>query len=605
MQTFYTVRSGDTLYQIARRWELTTESLIAANNLVPPYTIYVGQQLSVPPGVDVFRVRSGDTVFKIAQSFGISPSVIIEANQLQYPYIIQTGQLLKIPPGVPYYVVYPGDTLYEIARRFNVITGEHINYELIMEVNQLTSTDIFPGINLIIPYAPPGDSSLLAYISNRGGDYDLWIYHSTSGVNEQVTAGLGASFSTPFWSPDSKRIAFVGKNAILYVVNLVDNTISSIDQFAEGLGIYVAWSPDSQKLVYSKQEQIILYNVITHQAQRIIQSGARDVQWFPSGEELLFQALDGSGISQLFRIRINGMAKRQITKNTGGLHNHVRLSPDGSFALYTSPGASISIIYTVEISTGTVYEVKGGPLAKNYHPVWSPNSMTIAYSATAFDDKGYFSQVRTTGRKGENDHIWSISNCYDTPVTWSPEGVKIAYLSGCQLYDTSSEIWMLNFYHPVPIRLVKGGSITALQWSPKPTSPLRKTYTNTIYNVQFHYPSHWEKITEERYEGPDGFFQISAIASEEAINQVCHNEAFHSLLPYGSKPRIVETEIQHQEACFIFPSQDQPIEMRGQSALIVKYPTPITIEGTMYNYFILWADLDHIVEISKNFGFLI
>ena len=36
------------------------------------------------------------------------------------------------------------------------------------------------------------------------------------------------------------------------------------------------------------------------------------------------------------------------------------------------------------------------------------------------------------GRQGENDHIWAISNCFQTPVTWSSDGSKLAYLSGCK-----------------------------------------------------------------------------------------------------------------------------------------------------------------------------
>ncbi|WP_404328125.1 LysM peptidoglycan-binding domain-containing protein [Mesobacillus maritimus] len=83
MQFFYTVRQGDTVSQIAKRWELPVESLIAANNLAPPYTLYVGQQLSVPIGIDVINVKAGDTVYKIAQAYGVPPSVIIQANQLQ------------------------------------------------------------------------------------------------------------------------------------------------------------------------------------------------------------------------------------------------------------------------------------------------------------------------------------------------------------------------------------------------------------------------------------------------------------------------------------------------------------------------------------------
>ena len=91
MQLFYTVRQGDSLYEIARRWEIPVFSLIAANNIAPPYNIQVGQQLSVPPGVNIVRVKSGDTIYKIAQYYRIPPIVIIEANRLTPPYVIQVG----------------------------------------------------------------------------------------------------------------------------------------------------------------------------------------------------------------------------------------------------------------------------------------------------------------------------------------------------------------------------------------------------------------------------------------------------------------------------------------------------------------------------------
>jgi TolB protein len=603
MQLFYTVRPGDTLYQIARRWQIPVESLIAANNLEAPYTIYVGQQLSVPPGVDIIRVRPGDTVFNIAQFFGVPQSVIIEANQLQPPYIIQVGQLLKVPPGVPYYVVQPGDTLFQIGRRFNVITRGQTNTDMIRRVNQLPSNTIFPGMRLVIPYAPPGDQGLIAYTSNVGGDYDIWLYNLSDGKNVQLTTGLGESFSIPFWSPDSSRIAFVGKNEILYVIQLTEGAIIRIDQFSEGLGNYLSWSPNSQNLAYTKETDVILYNINTHQFQKINQPGVTDVQWFPSGTELLFQAPDASGISQLYRIQFDGTRKQQITQNTGGRFNDVRLSPDGSYVLYTTPGASISIIYTIEIATRRVFEVRGGPLAKNYFPVWSPNSSTIAYSATAFDDVEYFSLIKTTGRQGENDLTRAISNCFATPVTWSPDGREIAYLSDCN-NGTASEMWMIDILHPVPIRLIEGAFITSLQWSPLPILHLKKTYTSTGYKVQFQYPSHWERVTDEKYDGPDGFFQLSAISSDGTINEVCHNEAFHLLNPYGSEPRIIKAQIQQQEACFVFPSEDQPPEMEGQAALIVVYPNPIQIGGSTYNYFILWVNQEHLNEISSTLVFL-
>jgi TolB protein len=604
MQVFYTVRSGDSLYQIATRWELPVDSLIAANHLLPPYTIYIGQQLSIPPGVNVSQIKKGDTLFQLSQFYGVPQAVIVEENALQPPYMIHPGQLLKIPPGVPYYIVFPGDTLYQIAKRFNVVVGGTINPEPIRLVNQLKTDVIYPGMKLKIPYSPPLVSGLIAYTSNQGGHDDIWLYNPSSGKSVQLTNGLGDRFSVPVWSLDSKNIAFVGKNAILYVINLDSGNIAKIDQFEEGEGVHLDWSPNNQQLAYIKDANIVLYDISTHQVDRINAPDATDVEWFPSGEELLFQAPDSSGFSQLFRIHKTGNDKRVVTRNTEGRLNNVRLSPDGAFALYTTPGASISIIHTVDISTGMTSEVKGGPLAKNYFPEWSPDSKNIAYSATAFEDRGYFSLIRTSGRKGENDRTWAISDCFATPITWSPDGRKIAYLSGCNEQGIASEMWVVDIKHPAPIRLVEGVQITSLQWSPKQNSDRWKTYISDVYKVRLTYPASWKQVGDERFEGLDGFFQIAAISSSSNIDEVCHNEAFHQLMPYGSQPTINKSKIQFQDACFIYPSQDQPQEMKGQAALIVKYPDPIQIQGTIYHYFILWADIDHINKIGSTLNFI-
>lgn len=130
------------------------------------------------------------------------------------------------------------------------------------------------------------------------------------------------------------------------------------------------------------------------------------------------------------------------------------------------------------------------------------------------------------------------------------------------------------------------------------------TYRNPEYQVTFRYPANWRRVDDLRYEGSDGFFQISAIASLGDLTTVCRSEAYQQLMPYGSEPQISRTQIAGQEACFIFPSADQPTEMRDQSALIIRYPSPVQIEGVAYNYFILWADRDFIRDMASSVRFI-
>lgn len=230
-----------------------------------------------------------------------------------------------------------------------------------------------------------------------GGSYDIWLYQPLTGQTIKLTQDLGEAFTIPYWSPDVRNIAFIGKKNIVYVFNLNSRTWAQIDQIDPYT--LLSWSPDSLYLSYVKNGRIVIYNINSHASGSIVQQGATDVQWFPSGEALLFAAPDEAGNTQLYKINRDGINKQQLTQNNGPLHN-VRISPNGEFVLYTSPGASISLITTVNMTTGASYQLNGGPQAKNYFPEWSPDSSLIAYSATDFVDNQYVSLIQTDSRVG-------------------------------------------------------------------------------------------------------------------------------------------------------------------------------------------------------------
>lgn len=123
------------------------------------------------------------------------------------------------------------------------------------------------------------------------------------------------------------------------------------------------------------------------------------------------------------------------------------------------------------------------------------------------------------------------------------------------------------------------------------------TYTNTAYNITFMYPSRWSRIDDERCEGIDGFFHIIAAASDSDLDAVCNHEAYHKLKPYGTKPVISHLSDKHHKACLILPSDDQPMAMHEQSALVLECPEEIVINGSTCNFLILRADKKHIKDI--------
>lgn len=461
MQIFYTVRPGDTIYAIAGRWSLTPQSLIATNNLVTPYTIFPGQQLSIPPGNNMIRVKAGDAVYRIANRYGVPQEAIIQANNLTPPYIIHVNQLLKVPQGVPWYVVQPGDTLFSLAAKYNVKTDGTNRYDLIKQVNNLQTDVINPGMRLVIPYAPPGGGGALAYtaLSGTTGEIgDIRLLEPRTGVSRTLVSGLATRDSVPYWSPDGTKIAFVGTNGTLYMVKIPEQQIYQLDRPLEAS--FIAWSKDSSKLVYHKDTNIVIYDIVTNTALLLNRPGATQAQLFPDQLQLLY-AQDNQLIKE--RYVGTGLVSIIITEE-GPLHN-LRLSPDGTYALYTTPGASVSLIRTVDLNSRKMYRIPGGQLGKNYYPEWASDSLRLAYSATNFRDT-YYSQVRVSGRQSGRDTIVSLSDCFGTPVTWSPNGGRLAYLSGCEGGEFASELWVVEINHPAPVQVLSGLRIFAVKWSP-------------------------------------------------------------------------------------------------------------------------------------------
>ncbi len=90
------VRNGDTLWDIAQRFDLSLRDIIEKNKLQPPFIIYQGQRL-ILPAPRYYNVQVGDSLYGISRIFGIDSSALARQNHLAAPYQITIGQKLKIP----------------------------------------------------------------------------------------------------------------------------------------------------------------------------------------------------------------------------------------------------------------------------------------------------------------------------------------------------------------------------------------------------------------------------------------------------------------------------------------------------------------------------
>lgn len=94
--SYYTVQNGDTISTIARRFGLTVNTVLWANNLTAFSLIRPGDSLTILPysGI-IYTVKTGDNLSKIANKYGIDGDKIASCNDLSAG--LKAGQKIILP----------------------------------------------------------------------------------------------------------------------------------------------------------------------------------------------------------------------------------------------------------------------------------------------------------------------------------------------------------------------------------------------------------------------------------------------------------------------------------------------------------------------------
>jgi dipeptidyl aminopeptidase/acylaminoacyl peptidase len=290
----------------------------------------------------------------------------------------------------------------------------------------------------------------------------IWIADARTATMHQLTAGQKSS-SSPKWSPDSSRLAFISDRTDkrqMYLINPAAGEAEALTSVDEGVNDF-AWSPDGTRIAYTSTEPKLQrvkerektygeFEVIDQEARMahlfVVDVAARRTRtltpeafvvgsfdWSPDGREIAFDHVinsdpANSGTSDISIVSVADAKVRDLVTQDGP-DRHPVWSPDGSRIAFQSAMASPAFEYTNSV-IATVAASGGAPIvltaAFDEDPAivaWKPNGLYFAASERTWSHLYRVDPASKTITK-----LATTSDAVDSSFSLSQDGSSIAFL---------------------------------------------------------------------------------------------------------------------------------------------------------------------------------
>ena len=296
---------------------------------------------------------------------------------------------------------------------------------------------------------PTADGAIIYFVSDRGGAQNVWM-QTRGGQAKQLTNFTDGRVLWANLSNDAKEIVFErdfriwkmdtdgGRAAEVPVTlrgtaaNPLTERVNLSSQIRE-----LALAPDGKKVAVITHGEIYAASATDDgEALRVTDTAAPEsfVAWSPDSRKLIYSS-ERSGAMNIFQYDFASETEAQITRgaNTDALPIY---SPDGNYIAFIRNGRQMFVYDVNKNQEREICEfyTDSPPLLSKNSVAWSPDSRWLAFTSYAPDTRSYtninVASIDGGDRNGKARPISFLANSNVGTVSWSPDGTFI-------LFDTS------------------------------------------------------------------------------------------------------------------------------------------------------------------------
>jgi TolB protein len=264
-----------------------------------------------------------------------------------------------------------------------------------------------------------GEVPPIVFASDRAGTGDLWLMDPDGGRQTRLTTIKGDE-SSPEWSPDGSRVAFVGRptgNDDVYVVDADGGNLRQLTATA-ACEDTPTWSRDGQQLVVAskvdcKDESsslVLLNSNGKGEPKVVVKAPALWPDWSPDGQHLVYMAANSTGDDSVIVVSDPDGTNAQPLELPGintpsepswapDSHRIAFVSPTNTYD-HENPADANEDLYLTDADSTRVERVTTTAGNDHWPPAWAPDGTTLIYTSDGTEAKqGDLMAVHLASRK--------------------------------------------------------------------------------------------------------------------------------------------------------------------------------------------------------------